>query len=82
MMSQKGLLKGGEEKEDLNNQDSIEEQEKEGEMVEKKRCPRGTKKSKSGKSCIKKTRVPVRRTIKKRIVRARGSASIIRRRRR
>lgn len=46
------------------------------------RCPKGMRKSKSGKSCIKKTKVPARRTIKKRIVRTSGSASIIRRRRR
>ena len=56
-MSHKGLLKGGEEKEDLNNQDSIEEQEKEGEMTKKKsssrKCPSGTTKSKSGNTCRK-----------------------------
>ena len=70
-MENKQDLKGGEiEKEDLNNCNSVEDNEKEGDMV------KGSKK-KSAKS-----RVPARRTIRKKIVRGRNTASIIRRKRR
>ncbi len=50
-------MKRGEEKEDLNNDNSIVENIKEGEMAKEKlkRCPTGTRRSKSGKSCQKKT---------------------------
>ncbi len=62
-MKNKKLKGGKKEKEDLNNKNSNKKDKKEGKMT-KKRCPKGSRRSSSGK-CKRLPRIKVSRSFKK-----------------